>query len=538
MTGMNEQHYLPWSNSELETLVREMIARTAEGPKVDRKQLLTISTAAEQAEFAKDVSAIANTDDEYYQGHGFIIFGVSKSAELCGGITALEAKALDGTSATLTNILKTYIAPVPRVLAYGFTDPVVGSWGVLVIPPSSSQPHIFVKELSGRPARGDWFVRIGDITDKARPEDFVRVLESAVRRTVEPLREELREVRVELRNLKSSLPSVLHYLRAGSIIEDPPDQAPSQLSTTASEVIERELTSPRSRVESELIAESLHLASALHTGDDDIPWVFNDPSKESLRSILNNIESATEELARTYGVLTRLDRNHHYLDIAAQGILPISEQKYPSSAHNPMAIALRLYPVALILLSATAAAVSARDVSLVRGLLDVLLVLGPNRERVQPLVAVFSELYAAADVFKIAQGQNYRYPIARRIHDVVPRWLDDIIHGPRPLDCFYVAEFLLYLACLDAQAIPVPGNFVTDSEAHFPVSLFLRGQPNWVRPLFRGSLEELLASFDKSIAQSADTYGFMDYGFRANAALAWEVGMDHRKWAQVSRRGQ
>lgn len=536
MNDMNDKPYIPWSTPDLEALVREMIARSVEGPKVDRKQSLALTTAAEQVEFAKDVSAIANTDDDAYRDHGFIILGVNKAGVLCGGITILDASTIDNTRAALVDIIKKYIAPVPKFFAYGFNDPQSGPWGVIVIPPSNRQAHIFIKEFSPRPTPGEWFVRVGEVTVKARPEDFVRVFENATRRAVDPLREELRELKLEVRTLRSSLPFSLPRLSETqfALVSDQ-SHVPPPTPRTTSEVIEHELASPASRIETEILSESLRLASALHKEDSSIPWFFHSSSEDSFKQIIENIESGTRELVRTYGMLARLDTAYRYVDAASQGLIPLTEQKYPSGPFNQSAVNLRLYPVALLLLSTMTVAVSTRNATLPRALLDVPLILGLNREWIEPLAAVFSHVYGASDIFEVAQGREYKYPIANRMRDVVPAWLGDLVRGTSPVDCFYIAEFLLYLACLDAGALPVPGNFMSHAEAHLPVSLFLRRKPEWIRFLFRTELEKLLATFDESMKSQNNLYGFMDRGFKGNTVLAWDTGMDQTKWTQLKR---
>jgi hypothetical protein len=103
------------------------------------------------------------------------------------------------------------------------------------------------------------------------------------------------------------------------------------------------------------------------------------------------------------------------------------------------------------------------------------------------------------------------------------------------LDCFYVAEFLLYLACLEANVPVIVGNFAVHSEARFFVSFFLRGRPEWVRSLFRTPIEKLLANFDDSIKARMTNSYFMDHGFKGNALSAWEAGMDQSRWIQLMR---
>ncbi|WP_437634243.1 AlbA family DNA-binding domain-containing protein [Sorangium sp. So ce854] len=531
-----EKPYIPWTLDKLETLVRDIITQGVEGPKVDRKQILAIGSAAEQVEFAKDVSAIANTDDDAYQDHGFIIFGVNKSGELCGGITAFERSAIDNTRAALIDAIKKYIAPVPKLFAFGFLDPQAGPWGVIVIPPSNRQAHLFIKEFSPRPTPGDWFVRVGEVTVKARPEDYARVFDNATRRAMAPLQEELRELRLELRTLKSSM-TTSHpqtFILPGV---DNATTAATRFPATVPELVERELSSVASRIETEMVKESLRLATLLHKSDSLIPWTLHSPSMNSPQAVLSSVELATKDLARTYGTIARLDSSNLHTKAASRGLVPLSEQTYPpaGTGFNQALINLRLYPVALLLLSTMMVAVSTQNAVLPRALLDNQLVLGLNRERIEPIIAVYAEMLGASLVFERAQDQEYRYPVAHRMREVIPPWLEDLVLGPRPIDCFYIAEFLTYLAILDAGALPVPGNFMIYGEARLCVGLFLRSRPEWIRGLYRNPLEKLLTRFDESMKARSGLHDFMDRGFKENAVAAWEAGMDQSKWVQLTR---
>src|SRR5216683_8450280 len=82
------QEILPWSSAELEKLLRELIAHGTEAAKVDFKAEIEIGTPEQKAELLKDITAIANTYDESYGDHGFLIYGVK--AKVITGVTATE----------------------------------------------------------------------------------------------------------------------------------------------------------------------------------------------------------------------------------------------------------------------------------------------------------------------------------------------------------------------------------------------------------------------------------------------------------------
>ena len=74
----DREFHLPWKKEELEKLIKDILPR-GETFKVDFKRDFNISGAKPQAEFLKDVSALANTHEpnDYYN-YGFIIYGVEE----------------------------------------------------------------------------------------------------------------------------------------------------------------------------------------------------------------------------------------------------------------------------------------------------------------------------------------------------------------------------------------------------------------------------------------------------------------------------
>src|SRR5258708_33063354 len=76
MTEKNNTQILPWANNALETLLLDLIAHGTEAAKIDFKAEIEANTPEQKAELLKDISAIANTYDENYEDHGFLVYGV------------------------------------------------------------------------------------------------------------------------------------------------------------------------------------------------------------------------------------------------------------------------------------------------------------------------------------------------------------------------------------------------------------------------------------------------------------------------------
>jgi predicted HTH transcriptional regulator len=71
--------HLPWDRQSLEDLLRKVIP-TGETSKVDLKRDFELSDVPHQAELLKDISAIANTYNQHYRNHGFVVFGVEQTS--------------------------------------------------------------------------------------------------------------------------------------------------------------------------------------------------------------------------------------------------------------------------------------------------------------------------------------------------------------------------------------------------------------------------------------------------------------------------
>ncbi|MBI4703948.1 MAG: ATP-binding protein [Deltaproteobacteria bacterium] len=165
--------YLGCTPAELEARARKLITEGVEGPKLDFKEKFPLRTAEEKTELAKDVSAIANTDDERLGDVGYVILG-AKRGQLVGGIDSWKGTTADHFSAHLTDVLKERLAPVPQIHFIPFEDPAKGAWGVIVIPSSTQQPHVITRDFPGKASKGDCFVRINDTTHRAGAADHAR----------------------------------------------------------------------------------------------------------------------------------------------------------------------------------------------------------------------------------------------------------------------------------------------------------------------------------------------------------------------------
>lgn len=131
---MDEELHLPWDNNALESLLLKII-QTGETTKVDFKVELNLDTADQRAELLKDISAFANTYDDAYRNHGFILIGI-KNNQIIGTSFPQEVDALQ---ASLDQLIKTYIGPFIQTHVRAFNSD-GKTWGVIVIPPTRKAP--------------------------------------------------------------------------------------------------------------------------------------------------------------------------------------------------------------------------------------------------------------------------------------------------------------------------------------------------------------------------------------------------------------
>jgi Putative DNA-binding domain len=194
----------PSKPDEQENFLRDLILTGIENEKLDFKEQFHFGTAEQKVKILKHLCAIANTDFDDFGGYGFIIFGAARST-LVGGIQAFDPVTVDKTSSALSTDAHNFLAPCPRFQLISFKDTNLGSWGAIVIPPSETQPHIFIRQLDGVISPGDWFVRAGDNTRQAVHADYLRILSKSVARAVQPLQTEVTKLTERVSQLEGRL---------------------------------------------------------------------------------------------------------------------------------------------------------------------------------------------------------------------------------------------------------------------------------------------------------------------------------------------
>jgi hypothetical protein len=187
----------PTDPAEQQKLAVALVTGRSEHRRVDLKSTLSLEPRRAIVELIRDISAIANTDEDW----GYIVVGAQRG-KVIGNVEALSDANLERTSEKLSQCCHNYLDPIPpfRLVPLRDPEPSIGAWGVIVIEPSTDQPYMFVRSFSDerdKPAfrSGDWYVRRGDTTDLAMPRDWARVLERRVRRALQPVELEVKSLR-------------------------------------------------------------------------------------------------------------------------------------------------------------------------------------------------------------------------------------------------------------------------------------------------------------------------------------------------------
>jgi hypothetical protein len=162
--------------------IKRYVITGKETPKVDLKQTLDLSGKVERAEFAKDITAIANTPG----GDGFIIIGVEDakdrtSQELKDVVPGFQAE--NGTDAfhiQMINALTQFCNRVPSIEYDEITPPGLScNIGVVKIERSTKRPHSLIR-ASGSIEQHNIFIRRGTATYPASVEEIEEMMGKVV----------------------------------------------------------------------------------------------------------------------------------------------------------------------------------------------------------------------------------------------------------------------------------------------------------------------------------------------------------------------
>lgn len=522
------QEILPWTNEELESILKEVIAHGSEMAKIDFKAEIETGTPEQKAELLKDITAIANTYDDNYEDHGFIIYGVK--TKTIAGITTTEQDT-DKFQNHIEQLLKTYISPMPQIYVTGFETDDGKKWGAIVIPPRNTKPHMFFKDFSCQnPARtrkkGEWFVRHGSTTDAGLPEDLAIITHKQMEATLEPIRESVRTLQSRVSKTEEQYNSALFKLveRAVSAIPQVPDQGTEKSEEVKADIgevlgidlpsrLKQRLRTPKDAITEDLINEAKIIREYLDGAATGLPWAPQLNSADENKKIIEDLEEITRSFQISVATIMLSDSKGVYTDGLLRALKVLAKvTDVPSGAqYNRIGESLRYYPLLLILYTIFTCGVAANRGDVLRHVLDMRLKYQRRKETLS-IAYVYFLSYEAKAFFNDAFTQRWCEPIAQRIRQVLSDRVLEMVTDFTEPEFFFKGEFVFALKHIDdtmtdGEAVehrtPLGGAYLFFYEAHDPITSLVTENPEWFAKLYDHPLNEILDMFDRNANKMA-----------------------------------
>ena len=528
------QEILPWTNGELEALLIEVISHGTEVAKIDFKTEIETATSEQKADLLKDIIAIANTFDDSYEDHGFIIYGVK--AKTITGITQTESDT-DKFQNHIEQLLKTYISPMPQIYVLGFETTDGKKWGVIVIPPRNNKPHMFFKDLfctdrSRSRKKGEWFVRRGSTTDPGLPEDLALITQKQTELLLGPLRESIRSLQSRVAKTEDQYNSALFKLveRAVSTIPEKTERKLEQsgdLEINVSDNIDvgeslgmdlptrirHKLRTPKNAIAEDLISEAKSLREYLDGADTGLTWIPQLKNSEGNKKIVADLEEKTQGLQLSIAMILLNDNKGEYTDALFRSIKILAKAtEVPSGVqYNRIGEGLRYYPLALILYTIFICGVAANRGTILKQVLEIP-IKHHRRSGTSAITDVYFFYYEARALFNDAYEQRWCEPVVQRIRQVINDKIGEMITEFSEPEYFFRGEFVLALTNIDKgmsggeevdHRVPLGGLYLYMHEAHDPIVGFISENPDWFGKLYNHPLNEILDMFDRNAHKMA-----------------------------------
>lgn len=522
---------LPWSNEELETILKSVISHGSEMAKIDFKLEIETNTPEQKSELLKDIIAIANTYDDNYEDYGFIIYGVKANNII--GIEKTETDT-DNFQNKIEQLLKTYISPMPQIYVIGFENEGGKRWGAIAIPPRNNKPHMFSREFTctinpkQSRKRGEWFVRHGSTTDPGLPEDLTLINQKQTDLLLKPLRESIQELQLRITKTEEQYDSALFKLlercTTGTTEQEPVHTEISQvLGMDLSSRLKQKLRTPEDSMIKDIIAESKSLRDFLDRADTEIPWAPQPYDSEKSKAIIASMEEKTKTLLVSAAIIVLNDKKGIYTDglLRAIRILAKTTEAPSGVSYNRIGESLRYYPLSLVLYAIFICGVSANRPALLKQVLEIPLKSRRGNSE-SHITDIFNYEYDARLLFKDALAERLCEPMAHRARQIIGDQIGDMLIEFSEPEYFFRGEFVLALAGIDKAIIdgeeaesrmPLAGLYLYLHEAEEPISEFLRENPDWFCNVYTSPMKDILDAFDKNAYRMAES-GCMAIGMR------------------------
>lgn len=529
------QELLPWNSTELQTLLEGLVAHGTETAKVDFKTEIETGTPEQKADLLKDVIAIANTYDESYGDHGFLVYGVK--AKVITGVTATETDT-DKFQNHIEQLLKTYISPMPQIYVLGFETTDGKKWGTIVIPPRNNKPHMFFKDLSCSDRsrsrkRGEWFVRRGSTTDPGLPEDLAIIGQRQTELLLEPLRESIRTLQSRVAKTEDQYNSALFKLveRAVSAIPEKMAQKleePENLQIEIDDAIDiseslgmdlptrikQKLRTPKNAIAEDLTSEAKRLREYLDGADTGLPWAPQLKNPDGNKKIITDVEERTRALQLSIATIILNDSKGEYTEALLRSLKILAKAtEVPSGVqYNRIGEGLRYYPLILILYTIFICGVAANRGNILKQVLEVPIKHPRRGGATSSITDVYFFSYEVKTLINDAYAQRWCEPIAQRVRQVLSDKIAELITEFSEPEYFFRGEFALALTNIDKgmsegeeadHRVPLGGLYLYMHEAHDPITEFISENPDWFAKLYSHPINEILDMFDRNANKMA-----------------------------------
>lgn len=528
---------------EVRDIALALIREASEGEKVDFKSELfpvpgdgTTKDEA-NADLLRHLSAFANTNSQRLTDHGFLIFGAERGSLV--GIEHTERDP-DKLSNHIEQLVEDYLMPMVRVEIHRY-DTEGLQWGVVLVSPSNLKPHVVSRGLKCRDPKkslrdGDWYVRRGARTVRAGPEDYVRVLRESVEGAVAPLRSDLDRLHAKYQSLSDRYESRVvdllgRALSGGAPSPGDADSARGELEDLAgvdlATRLRRRLAGPFEHESREVLGIALELRAFLDSTDEELPWDFGSGEAQAELKAVERLEQRVLPLLEVLATVVAYDTKGALDDAVTQVVKTLAKKPYPQGTFTDAGVALRLYPLFLVLNTLFVVGVPLARSRLLRRCLD--------QEIVSPLTREADHIGSSGflvstmnNALRRATGLD-RCAIANiRARDLVSSIVHPILVGAERT-IYYVGEFVLGLAGIEARGVeddwtvPGPGTYLYNSDARAELMAFLRSRPEWLEDFYRHPIDTVLKEFDRTARLAVDQRCFAS-GFSSGAFDAYDHG--------------
>ena len=497
------------NRDDLEKQLEQIIFDSVEGPKIDYKRDLSYRGAAEKVEFAKDISSILNTDDPTnFQDVGYLIFGAELGKIVGASDTLTNSDKLQNE---LESALRSYLSPAARLSVVCYTTETGEPWGAVVLLPSDEQPHVFIKEFNGNPAKGDWYVRNGASKDKAAPQDYDRIKRKIVARALQPLRDQVTALTARLSGVEDKYNSALFNVISQSVggtglATDSTVYALGDASgLDLAARLRQQLRGPQERLATDIVREAVELRAFLESVSDELPWNLRSQNAEPCKQAIELLERKSAALLEAVAVVVQYDEEGKLHEAVQKAVAVLANEisAPPGVSFTSAGEEMRIYPLVLLVQLISMLSITYKRTKLLRTILDV-----PYKDRVRnlppsPVAYAVGRFRIVSDLFSAGVSERSCEPIGQRVYKVLLQKISDRYITDDFTDAFYLGEFVVSLAAIDGTKVaemneyPVAGLYLYALQARNVLSALLVDPPKWFTNFYQFSLPEILYTFDQ-----------------------------------------